>query len=58
MKITRKRIEAAMDKIAYYMVEHDRPQFAPIYERLERELEALDKQDATVARARQRLQLT
>jgi hypothetical protein len=48
------RIDAALDLLAEVMVLHNRPQFAPYVERLERELTALKSEDDVMARARRR----
>ncbi len=53
--ITIERLEAALDLVAEVMVMHDRPQFAPYIERLEREIAALRSTDDVMARARRRL---
>jgi hypothetical protein len=50
------RLDAALDLIAEVMVLHDRPQFAPYVERLEREVAALHSKDDVMARARRRLE--
>lgn len=49
------RLEAAIDLISEVMVLHNRPQFAPYVERLEREISALQSNDDVMARARRRL---
>lgn len=48
----RAEIEAGMIKVADFMVNHGRVHLAPIYDRLEKELERLDEQEATIERAR------
>lgn len=53
---TAARLESALDLIAECIVMHDRPQFAPYVERLERELEALLANDDVMARARRRVE--
>lgn len=53
--MTIKRLEAALDVVAECMVMHDRPQFAPYVERLEREIAALRSKDDVMERARRRL---
>lgn len=50
--ITRARIEAQRDKVAHLMVNHDRPQYAPVFRRLTSELEKMDEQDRAMAAAR------
>lgn len=49
--ITRERIEQAQLKVADFMVNHGMKHLAPIYKRLERELQALDEQDETLRSA-------
>jgi hypothetical protein len=53
--VTAARIDSAIDLISEVMVLHNRPQFAPYIERLERELAALQSNDDVMARARQRI---
>lgn len=50
------RLDEALDLIAEVMVRHNRPQFAPYVERLEREIAALQSKDDVMARARRRLE--
>ncbi|MDI4231487.1 hypothetical protein OZ411_01495 [Bradyrhizobium sp. Arg237L] len=52
--ITVERLDQALLLVAYFM-ERDGPVYAPLYERLERELEVLKRTEATVERAHQRL---
>ena len=49
-------IRAARLKVARIMTQHNLPQLAPVYERLEEECEALDHGDAAMARAAELLQ--
>jgi hypothetical protein len=53
--VTAARLDAALDLIAEVMVLHERPQFAPYLDRLERELEALLANGDVMARARRRI---
>jgi hypothetical protein len=53
--VTAARIESALDLISEVMVLHERPQFAPYVERLERELASLQSEDDVMARARRRV---
>jgi hypothetical protein len=53
--LTPERIDAAIDLVSEVMVLHNRPQFAPYIERLERELASLQTRDDVMARARRRL---
>jgi hypothetical protein len=53
--VTAARIESALDLISEVMVLHERPQFAPYVERLERELASLQSKDDVMARARRRV---
>lgn len=46
-------LDAAIAKIAYVMVTHNRPQFTPILERLENERATLAAQQSGLERARQ-----
>ncbi|WP_445222122.1 hypothetical protein ACKWRH_20830 [Bradyrhizobium sp. Pa8] len=55
LAVTVERIDAAIDLISEVMVRHDRPQFAPYVERLERELTLLQSKGDVMARARRRL---
>ena len=52
--VTAERLDTALDLIAECMVLHNRPQFAPYVERLEREIAALQSKDDVMARARRR----
>lgn len=52
MPITRKEIEGLRRKVAQAMVMHNRPALTPILDRLTRELEAVDQQDAAMLQAR------
>ncbi|MBR0937293.1 hypothetical protein [Bradyrhizobium jicamae] len=54
--VTIERLEAALDLVSEVMVLHDRSQFEPYVERLEREIAALRSKDDVMARARRRLQ--
>ena len=54
--VTAARIESALDLISEVMVRHNRPQFAPYVERLEREIAALQSKDDVMARARRRVE--
>lgn len=54
--VTAARLESALDLIAECIVTHDRPQFAPYVERLERELAALQSSNDVMARARRRVE--
>jgi len=45
------QIRAARLKVAKIMTDHNLPQLAPIFERLEAECAALDKGDAAMSRA-------
>ncbi|MDN4982366.1 hypothetical protein QY049_03900 [Bradyrhizobium sp. WYCCWR 13022] len=53
--VTIQRLEAALDLISECMVMHNRPQFGPYVERLEREIAALRSTDDVMERARRRL---
>jgi len=53
--VTIERIDAALDLISEVMVSHNRPQFSPYVERLEREIAALQSSNDVMARARQRI---
>jgi hypothetical protein len=53
--VTAERLDAAIDLVSEVMVRHNRPQFAPYVERLERELVALQSEDDVMARARRRV---
>jgi carbamoylphosphate synthase large subunit len=54
--VTAARIESALDLISEVMVRHDRPQFAPYLDRLERELAAMQSEGDVMARARRRVE--
>lgn len=53
--VTIERIERALALLAY-LIERDGPVYAPIFERLERELASLHARDDTVARAKRLLE--
>jgi hypothetical protein len=53
--VTAARIESALDIVSEVMVLHERPQFAPYVDRLERELAALQSTNDVMARARRRI---
>jgi hypothetical protein len=53
--VSAERIDAAIDLVSEVMVLHNRPQFAPYVERLERELAAMQSEDDAMTRARRRL---
>jgi hypothetical protein len=53
--ITIERVERGLSILAY-LIERDGPVYVPHYEKLERELEALRRQEGTIARARRRLE--
>jgi hypothetical protein len=54
-EVTVERLEFAL-AVAAYIMSRDGPKIAPIYERLERELAAMRRQEDTLERARQLLQ--
>jgi hypothetical protein len=54
--VTAARIESALDLISEVVVLHNRPQFAPYLDRLERELAAMQSEDDVMARARRRVE--
>jgi hypothetical protein len=54
-EVTVERLERALALCAYFMM-LDGPVLAPIYERLERELEAARAKESTVARAKSLLE--
>jgi hypothetical protein len=55
--VTAARIDSALDIVSEVMVLHNRTQFAPYLDRLERELAAIQSKDDVMARARRRVEV-
>ena len=55
-QITRERVQEAQRKVAHFMVKHGMEYLAPIYNRLERELKAMDNQSETLEAAKRLLE--
>lgn len=53
--VTIERLERGLALLAY-LIERDGPVYAPLFERLERELEAMRSRDDTVSRAKRLLE--
>lgn len=49
-------MQAAQRKVAHFMVDHGMKHLAPIYNRLERELKAMDNQNETLEAAKRLLE--